>query len=63
MPSDPRYIIEFIQKGRYMQVNAVDVIRNIEVTMIGDAKATQDTLERLAIQKLQYKIRKMEDGV
>ena len=41
-----------------MRVTAVDPDTNTEITMVGDPKASQSTLENLAMRKLRYVIAK-----
>lgn len=56
--SDYNVILEFIPKGPYVKVSAVDVATGIEATIVGDASAGRETLEKLAIQKLEYVMKK-----
>ena len=53
---------EFITNGRFVKVTAIDPITMEEVAMVGDRKASVDTLERLAINKLKYVIAKKRDA-
>ena len=50
--------MEFQQVGRYVKVSAVDPITNIEVSIVGDAAATKAELQRVAVGKLEYVLRK-----
>ncbi len=52
------YIIEFIPQGRYVKVSAIDPITGTEAVMVGDPTQPQATLQRLAIQKLEYLLNK-----
>lgn len=52
--SDKRYIVEFIQQGRYMKVTAVDTVTGMEATIVGDANETRQRLETVAVQKLNF---------
>lgn len=56
MPHPPvqEAIIEFIYQGRYVKVTAVDPHTGIEATIVGDPQARKETLENLAIKKLNY---------
>lgn len=54
-------IFEFIPRGRYVKVSAVDPITGIEASIVGDATAPQERLEELALQKLQYVMNKRSD--
>lgn len=40
--------------GRTVRVVAIDPVTGIEVTMIGDKQRGEETLKRLAAQKLRY---------
>ncbi|MDP6174006.1 MAG: hypothetical protein QGF09_07575 [Rhodospirillales bacterium] len=51
-------LLEFIVQGNYVKVIAVDPITRIEIAMVGDARASKETLERNAINKLKYVIAK-----
>jgi len=54
---------EFVRVGQVVKVNAIDPETGIEVSMVGDAKASSDTLKRLATRKLEYVIAKrLADG-
>jgi hypothetical protein len=52
------YIIEFIPQGRYVKVTAVDPVTGIEAVIVGDAAQSQQTLERTAVQKLEFLLAK-----
>ena len=58
MPKQPHHpegvIFEFISKGRYVKVSAVDTATGIEASIVGDASYAQDKLEDLALQKLDW---------
>lgn len=61
MPSNPpgkQYIIEFIQIGQQLKVTAIDPVTMREVSMIGDPQASRQHMERLAVRKLEYVLRK-----
>ena len=49
-------LFEFQRQGRQVRVVAVDPRTNTEITMIGDAKAGNEMLKRLAVRKLRYVI-------
>ncbi|MBT3552765.1 MAG: hypothetical protein HOO19_18780 [Rhodospirillaceae bacterium] len=51
-------LFEFIPNGRFIKVIAIDPITMEEIAMVGDRRASVDTLERLAINKLRYVIAK-----
>lgn len=52
------YILEFIPQGRYVKVTAVDPVTGLEAVLVGDASQTQQTLERLAVQKLEFLLKR-----
>jgi hypothetical protein len=54
------YIIEFKPQGRYVRVTAVDPITGTEAVMVGDAAQPQSTLERLAVRKLEFLLKRHE---
>lgn len=61
-PGEGREVIfEFSPIGASVKVTAVDVATGIEVVVIGPAAATQHELERIAVQKLRYRLGK-ENG-
>lgn len=47
-------LLEFHQVGDYVRVSAIDTVTNVEVTVVGSPKVTQDDLTRLAVRKLNY---------
>ena len=47
-------IIEFVSIGSALKVTAVDPETLVEVSIVGDPHASQDTLEQTAIRKLEY---------
>ncbi len=51
-------LLEFIVQGNYVKVTAVDPLTLIEASIVGDRRASKATLERIAIQKLEYVIAK-----
>ena len=51
-------LLQFIPQGNYVKVIAVDPHTNTEVVMVGDRRSGKQTLERTAIQKLRYVIKK-----
>jgi len=51
-------IFEFHRVGAYVKVTAMDVETQEEVTITGDAKATQDYLEKLARDRLLQVLKK-----
>jgi hypothetical protein len=53
------YIIEFKPQGRYVKVTAVDPVSGIEAVVVGDAAQPAQTLQRVAIQKLEFLLSKL----
>jgi hypothetical protein len=47
-------LFEFRPVGRFVKVMAIDPITGTEISVVGDATATPDTLKRIAINKLKY---------
>ncbi len=52
-PGSRGIIFEFIPNGAYVKVSAVDEVTGREVSIVGDARASQAELERIARQKLE----------
>lgn len=52
------YLVEFIPQGRYVKVTAVDPLTGVEAVIVGDASQTQQSLQRLAVQKLEFLLKK-----
>ncbi len=53
-------LFEYVSMGAYIKVCAVDEKTGTEVTIVGDARATQDELQRTALRKLQFVMSKSE---
>lgn len=53
------YIIEFIPQGRFVKVTAVDPVTGIEAVIVGDASQPTSLLERTAVQKLEFLLKKI----
>jgi hypothetical protein len=53
-----QYLIEMIQQGRYVKVTAIDPDTGIEVVMVGDASQPQQLLKKLAVQKLEFVLKR-----
>ena len=53
-------LIEFYQIGNSVKVTAVDVVTMVEVSIVGDANASQEMLKRLAVRKLDYVLEKQK---
>ena len=52
------YLFEFNWLGAYVKVSIIDPVTNIEVSIVGDSNATEEELKRVAINKLEYVIKK-----
>jgi hypothetical protein len=48
---------EFVAIGRQVKVSAIDAATGTEVSVMGPATASQADLQRLALQKLQTRLR------
>jgi len=46
-------IYEFVPRGAYVKVSAIDEATGTEVSIVGDARVTQADLERIARRKLE----------
>ena len=51
-------IIEYVQRGGYLKVSAVDTVTGTEVSIVADPQTDRQTLDNLAIKKLQYVMNK-----
>ncbi len=58
MGAEREVIFEFLRIGTAVKVTAVDAATGIEAAIVGDPHAGQETLRRLARQKLDYVLRK-----
>jgi hypothetical protein len=56
MSAKREVIFEFLWIGAALKVTAIDAASGTEVSMVGDPNAGQETLRRLAKQKLDYVI-------
>lgn len=50
----PEVLFELRQIGNNMRVVALDPLTGTEVVMVGDARQSKKTLERIAMRKLRY---------
>jgi hypothetical protein len=55
-------IIEYTQIGTIVRVTAVDTATGLEVSFQAPANTPRSSLERTAISKLQYVMRKRSEG-
>lgn len=53
------YLIEFIQIGNAVKVSAVDPKTGVEVSIMGAPAMSRVQLQRVAIQKLEYRLAKI----
>ena len=58
MSAEREVIFEFLRVGAALKITAVDAATGIEASIVGDPHASQETLRRLAAQKLAYVMRK-----
>lgn len=59
--SSPRQVyFEFHRVGAYVKVNAIDGATAIEVSIVGDASASEAHLKRIAMKKLEYMLAKSQ---
>lgn len=61
MPEPKRIIVELIPMGNYIKVSAICEDTGREVSMVGDPKVPQKQLEKLAINKLKYVMRREDE--
>jgi hypothetical protein len=54
------YILEFVPQGRFVKVSAVDPETGTEAVIVGDAAAGRMELEKTAIRKLEYLLRRAD---
>ncbi|PIR31704.1 MAG: hypothetical protein COV36_07440 [Alphaproteobacteria bacterium CG11_big_fil_rev_8_21_14_0_20_44_7] len=52
------FIIEFYQLGNALKVSAIDPKTFREVSIVGDPKASQEEMIKVAVKKLQYVLAK-----
>lgn len=55
-------LYEFIPVGNAVKVSAIDPVSGTEISIVGDPKAGQETLKRIARRKLEYVIAKRTGG-
>ena len=55
---DDQFIVEFVSRGRYLKVSAIDPVTGIEVSVVGGAdKISEKLLEKQAVRKLKKAIK------
>lgn len=52
--NDDRVIIEFIRRGAYVKVSAIDPGTGDEVSIVGDPARGEASLKQIAVKKLRY---------
>ncbi len=52
-------LLEFVDMGRFIRVNAVDPDTGTEVAISGPRSAGQEALTRTAVAKLNYRLEKL----
>lgn len=62
MNRNEEYIIEFYSVGSSVKVSAIDPVTLKEVSIVGDPKAGNDELAKLAVRKLKYVLGKDADA-
>lgn len=61
MPIPRRIIVEMIPQGNVVKVSAICEDTGREVSIVGDPRASKQTLEALAIRKLKYVMAKEDN--
>jgi hypothetical protein len=61
MGAEREVIFEFLRVGAALKVTAVDAATGTEASIVGDPRASQEILRRLARQKLAYVLSKKSD--
>lgn len=51
---------EYVPVGTSVKVSAVDAVTGLEVSIVAPATASQDEMNRIALNKLRYMTRKRE---
>lgn len=62
MGRQSEYLLEFQRVGSYVKVSIIDTATNTETSIVGDPRASEAELTRLAVRKLEYVLRKKEQG-
>lgn len=59
LPGNLREVLfEMVEVGHGLRVSAIDPVTRTEVTLVGDPRATDHEIKRVAVQKLWYAIQK-----
>ena len=62
MAKDREIIVEFLPCGAYVKVSAIDAATGLEVSIVGDPLRGEAALEDLAVQKLDYVMKRRARG-
>jgi hypothetical protein len=57
-PEDREVYFEFVKVGNAVKVTAIDSVTAIEVSVMGPANAAQSDLERVALRKLEARLKR-----
>ncbi len=57
-PEQREVYFEFVKVGNAVKVTAIDSVTAIEVSVMGPANAAQSDLERLALRKLEARLKR-----
>ena len=57
-PEEREVYFEFVKIGNAVKVTAIDSVTAIEVSVMGPANAAQSDLERLAMRKLDLRLKR-----
>jgi hypothetical protein len=59
--NDREVIVEYVVRGRYMKVSAIDPVTQEEASIVADRQYSQDYLAKQAIKKLRFMQSKRQD--
>lgn len=62
LQNDKEYLIEYTTVGNAVKITAMDPETGIEVSTMGPSYMSRDLMAKAAINKLEYKIRKLSDN-
>ena len=55
-------LLEFHHVGDYIKVSAIDAATNVEASIVGSPRTSQQDLTRLAVRKLDYVLNKKREA-
>ncbi len=58
----PHYLIEFHHIGAYVKVSVIDPVTNTETSIVGDPRASEAELTRIAVRKMEFVLKKNQDA-